>query len=295
MPTAPRTIVFCGTSAFALPTLSALALAPDFRIALVITQPDKPVGRKGDMTPPPVKILAQECSLPIAQPTNFNKEFEAVTDGIAQPDFLVVVSYGQILSTKVLAFPRIAPLNVHASLLPRWRGASPIHHAVLAGDKVSGVTVQRMVRELDAGPILTQRGVTLSDRETTATLSLRLADAGAQLLLETLRHLPEEERAQDANRVTLCKKFKREDGKIDPATMSAVEIDRHVRALVPWPGVTVTIDGHELKILETALAETENALAVPCAEDSTIYLVSVQPPGKKPMSGMSWRRGTRGE
>src|SRR3989338_9112145 len=138
----PFSVVFLGTSPFALPSLQALIDDPQFKVQAVWTQPDKPAGRKQILTAPPVKILAEMLKIPVSQPEDINKEF----DFDAKPDFLVVVSYGQILSDKVFSVPAIAPVNVHASLLPRWRGASPIQHAILAGDDVTGITVQKIVQ-----------------------------------------------------------------------------------------------------------------------------------------------------
>src|SRR3989338_4892464 len=182
---APHSIIFCGTSAFAVPSLEALAKDPAFTIDLVITQPDKPVGRSQELTPPAVKIAAETLGLKIFQPVKLNQEIGSIQ---TKPDFLIVVSYGQILSQEVLDLPKIAPINLHASLLPRWRGASPLQHTILSGDAESGVTAQKIVKELDAGPILGQERTAIDPRETTQTLHDRLAQMGADLLLKTLKH-----------------------------------------------------------------------------------------------------------
>jgi methionyl-tRNA formyltransferase len=285
---APRSILFLGTSAFAVPALKHLAADDRFRVIAVITQPDRPAGRKQILTPPPVKEAARKLQLPVLQPENLNRDAEELK--LEQPDFLVVVSYGQILSQKTLNLPRLAPVNVHASLLPRWRGASPIQHAILADDQATGVTVQRMVRELDAGPILGQALTTVEPRETFATLHDRLADAGARLLAETLA-APLRDTPQNEADATFCTKLSREDGFVDPATMTAEDIDRTVRGLNPWPGVTVTIDGQPLKLLETELSASKQSFPLPCANNSTLFLVTIQPAGKKPMTGTEWARG----
>jgi methionyl-tRNA formyltransferase len=170
-------VVFCGTSAFAVPSLEALARDLAFHIDLVITQPDKPVGRKHIVTPPPVKIAAQKLCLPVWQPENSNTDFSRrPQSSVPHPDCLVGVAYGQILSDEILAWPRIATVNLHASLLPRWRGASPIQHAILTGDAETGVNVQRIIRELDAGPILAQERVSIEERETALHLTEHLAN-----------------------------------------------------------------------------------------------------------------------
>ncbi|MEK7590909.1 MAG: methionyl-tRNA formyltransferase [Patescibacteria group bacterium] len=291
-------IIFLGTSAFAVPSLRALAGDPSFKIDLVITQPDRPAGRGKKMTPSPIKMLAKDLGLPIAQPESINEWRQPATSNqqpaTFRPDFLVVVSYGQILPLAILNAPVIAPVNVHASLLPRWRGASPIQHAILAGDKETGVTVQRMVKELDAGPILAQEKTAIDGRTTAPHLHDRLATMGADLLTRTL-NAPLSPVEQDEINITFCKKLTREDGKADPASMAAEEIDRRVRALNPWPGVTADVNGQTFKILAAELTATKDSFPLPCAKDTVLHLVSVQMPGGKPISGAEWaRRKVRG-
>lgn len=287
-------IVFCGTSPFAVPSLKALAADPAFRIAAVITQPDRPVGRSQELTPPAVKVAAQELQLPVLQPENINTLVSPDGPvGIPLCDFLVVVSYGQLLTEEVLQYPLTAAVNVHASLLPHLRGASPIQSAMLLGDTATGVTVQKMVRELDAGAILGQERVAIGPLETAPELHDRLADLGAALLVRTLK-APLEPREQDPVLVTHCKKLSREDGVVDIDTMTAAEIDRRVRALTPWPGVRVIgKNKEEMKLLHTSLSPAPEALPVECKDGTTLYLVSVQVPGGKPMSGQAWERGAK--
>ncbi|MFA6522833.1 MAG: methionyl-tRNA formyltransferase [Candidatus Peribacteraceae bacterium] len=282
----PVRILFLGTSAFAVPSLKALATDARFSVLAVITQPDKPAGRNKELTPPPVKIAAQALGLHVLQPKDIRKEWKEF--GFPKPDFLVVVSYGQILSQEILDFPTVAPVNVHASLLPRFRGASPLQHAILMGDKETGVTVQKMVLALDAGPILGQSTTPVGQRETTATLHDRLADMGAQLLVETLLK-PLHPIPQNEANVTTCRKLSRQDGIVDTGTMMAEEIDRKVRALTPWPGVT--LKDQPLKLLQTSLEPTTESTPLSCAGNSTLHLITVQPAGKKPMSGAAWARG----
>lgn len=289
MSAATKHIVFCGTSPFAVPSLQALVDATDFSVDLVITQPDKPVGRKQILTPTPVKMLAQEHKLPMQQPADINSKFSIFN---FQFDFLVVVSYGQRIDSTVLSLPTIAPVNVHPSLLPHWRGASPIQHAILAGDEEAGTTIQRMVEELDAGPILAQRNVRIGQDETVTELHDRLATLSADLLLTTLR-APLTEHEQEETAATFCHKLAREDGDVDPQTMTAQEIHRHVRALVPWPGVTCTITGVRVKLLKTSLQPFDEALPLSCKDNSMLYIRELQPPGKKPMSGQAWKRGRK--
>ncbi|MBM3227828.1 methionyl-tRNA formyltransferase [Candidatus Peribacteria bacterium] len=289
----PLHLVFAGTPAFAIPSLEALANNSAFCVDLVVTQPDRPVGRKGVITPPPVKIAAQGLSVPVWQPEDINAETRSSELQALPCDFLVVVAFGQILAPSILAIPMIAPINLHASLLPRWRGASPIQHAILAGDPETGVTVQRMVKELDAGPVLAQERTPIDPRETYASLHDRLASMGARLLVETLQR-PCEPRKQSEDHVTHCKKLSRASGVVDPKTMTAEEIDRCVRALHPWPGVTLMQgDGRMLKILAADLKPSAGAAKLACRDATTLYLLRVQTAGGKPLTGQEWERGKR--
>ncbi len=288
----PLHIIFCGTSSFAIPSLEALARDSAFVVDLVITQPDKPIGRKQVLTPPPVKQAADQLGLKVAQPQKLNDAYAELIRNLPPPDYLIVVSYGQIIAQSILDSPRIAPLNVHASLLPQWRGASPIHQAILSGQTQTGVTIQKMVKELDAGPVVARRAISITARETTETLHERLATISAPLLTDTLKE-PLRAEPQNESRITVCRKLKREDGLVDPTTMTAEEIDRKVRALVPWPGVTMTIEGTELKILKTDLSEQPEATPLECKDNTTLYLIEIQVPSKKPVSGKAWATGRK--
>ena len=288
-----KSIVFCGTPDFAVPSLRALVESGLFDVRLVITQPDRPVGRSGRAIPPPMKKAAIDLGIEVWQPAKLNAQIEEENYKAAErPDFLVVVAYGQLLSSKVLEWPTIAPINVHGSLLPRWRGASPVEHAILHGDKETGIAVQRMVKELDAGPILGVAKTDIGERETALQLRDRLSAMGATLLVETLSK-PLKETPQPHDGVTICRKLSRDDGKADLATMDAAQIDRMARALYPWPGVTATVKGREVKILETAMEKTDTSTPVDCAKDTTLHLVMVQEAGKKAMTGAEWARGVR--
>jgi methionyl-tRNA formyltransferase len=286
---APLSIVFCGTPDFAVPSLRALAADDRFRIDLVVTQPDRPAGRGNRLEAPAVKRAAEELGLVVAQPQSLNASYAHLPVS-KRPDILVVVAYGQIVNDAVLAWPTIAPVNVHGSLLPRWRGASPVEHAILEGDTETGVTVQIMERALDAGPILGMTSTPIGPRENREELRARLAEMGATLLIETLAK-PLSPIPQPLEGITICRKLSRTDGQVDPTTMTAAEIDRCVRALVPWPGVTCTVDGEPLKIIATDLHVNADALPLPCAGGTTLHLRTVQPPSGKPMSGQAWARG----
>lgn len=287
-----HSVIFCGTPDFAVPALRALVSDPAFDVKLVITQPDKPVGRKKTVTPPAVKVLANDLNIPVLQPENVNEELPLYLGDHpdAIPDFLVVVAYGKILSQQVLDIPRKAPVNVHGSILPRWRGASPVEHAILNGDIETGVTVQVMVSELDAGPVLSTAVLPLTSQATSTDIRETLSHMGADLLVSTLKKKLQP-KPQTSEGVTFCRKLAKEDGVADRTGMTAVEIDRRVRALNPWQGVACEIEGHTVKILESALEQVQHSIPVACAEETTLFVTEVQPPGKKPMKAEDWRRG----
>lgn len=287
----PIRIVFAGTSDFAVPSLQALAADKRFSVELVISQPDRPVGRNQALTPPPVASAAKQLGLPLLQPENINTAMDTLQKAVPQaPDFLVVVAYGQILRDDVLHWPSQLPINVHGSVLPRWRGASPIHHALLMNDATTGVTVQRMVAALDAGPVLSQRAIPIGSSDTFRTLHDRLATLGAELLTQTLAE-PLSETPQEEALVTVCRTLKREDGLVDSTKLTAVEIERRIRAFTPWPGVCMNWNDLNLKILEASLTPHAEGWPLTCANQTTLYITSLQPAGKKAMSGKAFASG----
>lgn len=288
----PHSVIFCGTPAFAVPSLASLAEDPHLAVTLVITQPDKPVGRSHTRTPPPVKLFAQQHHLRVFQPENINLELPAY---LAQhpdlfPDFLVVVAYGSILKQDILDLPRIAPINVHASLLPRWRGASPIEHSILAGDSETGVSIQIMAAKLDAGPVLASARTPIGARETAIDLRNRLSTLGASLLRETLLQ-PLSPIPQAEEGITICRKLSREDGHVSLSTHTAEEIDRRIRAFQPWPGVV--LQPENVKLLDASLEHHPNAVPLRCKDGTTLFLLTVQPAGKRAMPADAWMRGKR--
>jgi methionyl-tRNA formyltransferase len=236
----------------------------------VVTQPDRPAGRGMKVTPPPVKVAAQELGLPVYQPERI-RDAEAVERLRAlAPDLLVVVAYGQIIPRSVLSIPRLGAINVHASLLPRWRGAAPIAHAILAGDRETGVSIMKMDEQLDHGPVLAARGTPIGEREDAAELTVRLAQMGAELLVQTLENFHEVRAiAQDHAEATFAPKLGREERELEWA-MGSSEIDRRVRALQPWPGATLPTARGRVKVLR---GHIEGDRYVPDL---------VQVPGKKP-------------
>jgi methionyl-tRNA formyltransferase len=242
-------IIFVGTPSFAVPSLRRLASA-GHEISAVVTQPDRPAGRHGAPQPPPVKLAAEELGLRILQPESLRDPQAVAELRELAPDVIVVVAYGQILRSDVLAIPPRGVLNVHPSLLPRWRGASPIPAAILAGDERTGVTIMLMDAGMDSGPVLSQKALAISDDDTAASLSERLAEAGAKLLAETLpRWLAGEiePAPQDGSAATTCQLLRKKDGAIDWWT-TASDIWRCVRAYNPWPGAYSNLDRDLLHI-----------------------------------------------
>jgi methionyl-tRNA formyltransferase len=280
----PYKVIFCGTPDFAVPSLQAFIHDEQFEVVAVITQPDRPVGRKMIITPPPVKQVALKNNIPVFQP---DKLKHAAIESIAC-DYIVVVAYGQIISQAVLNHPSIAPINVHGSLLPRWRGASPIQASIAAGDTMTGISIQKMVKELDAGDILSTVQVPITNTTTSVELFNKLASLGAHLLLETLKN-PLTPIPQDESFMTHCGKLTRADGLVDPATDTAELIERKWRAYHPWPGIQIEQAGEVVKLIEVSLTETNTSVPLQCAESTILHVVKVQVPGKNVVHGKEWK------
>lgn len=244
-------VVFMGTPDFAVPTLQSLIDAPDIDIIGVITQPDRPAGRGNQLRPSPIKQLALEHDFPVFQPEKLRGSAAMEQLQAWQPDFHVVAAYGQILRQAVLDLPTYGSINVHASLLPRWRGAAPIQAAILHGDHETGVTIMQMDSGLDTGAMLKKGFVSITTDDTGQSLHDKLAAIGGPLLIETLRGIiagdvvPE---PQDDALSTYAPRIEKEDGRLD-WTQSAVEIDRRVRAFFPWPGTFSDWSGQLIKIV----------------------------------------------
>ncbi|MBN1120382.1 MAG: methionyl-tRNA formyltransferase [Anaerolineae bacterium] len=293
----PTRIVFLGTPDFATPGLQTLADHPAFDVVGVVTQPDRPAGRGQQIQMSAVKKLALDLDLPVFQPKTLRDEAAVEHLRAWQPDLLVVAAFGQILRQPVLDLPPRGCVNVHASLLPRWRGAAPIQHAIRAGDEQTGVTIMLMDAGLDTGPLLTSKAIPIEPRETGATLHDKLAALGAEILPDTLTSylsgdivpVPQPEEG-----VTIARSIQKEAGLID-WSVPAVEIDRHVRAYDPWPGTYTFLDGQRVKILggfphpaEASAADPgtliahADGLAVQTG-DGLFALEMIQPEGKKRM------------
>lgn len=292
-----------GSPEFSLQSLKGLAR--NYEVVGVVTQPDRPAGRGRLLTPPPVKELALSLGLPVIQPNRL-REPEALTKLQAwQPELIVVSAFGQILRQNVLDLPRQGCINVHASLLPRWRGAAPIQAAITAGDAKTGVTVMKMDAGVDTGAILSQALLEIYDQDTGETLSPRLADKGAELLLATLPGYLDGEiqpQPQDNALATYAPMLKKEDGLLD-LNLRAEALARRVRAYQPWPGTYILWEGDVFKILRAHAGESSGVRPGehgiidnhPALGTSYGWLVldKVQPAGKKPMPGEVFLNGAR--
>ncbi len=295
-------VIFCGTAAFAVPSLHALAKQHD--VALVVTQQDRPAGRGRKKQMSPVKYAALELDLAVTQPQSLRRRAVAAELAAAAADVIVVAAYGKILPRSVLDLPPLGCLNVHASLLPRHRGAAPVTAAVLAGDAITGVTIMQMDEGLDTGPILLQRSLPLTGEETTATLTTALSQLGADLLIPALgdwvaRRV--EPQAQDNSKATYAPQLKKEDG-IVRWEQDAEAICRHVRAMQPWPGAVTFWDGRQLKIIRARpthssagevpgrVVRHQSDLAV-VAGSGLVVLEEVQIAGKRALPAADFLRG----
>ena len=290
-------IVFMGTPEFSVPTLDALVTA-GHEIAAVYCQPPRKSGRGQKERPNPVHVRALDLGLEVSHPTSLRSE-EAQTEFAAlNADIGVVVAYGLILPQPVLDAPKHGCLNIHASLLPRWRGAAPIHRAILAGDERTGVCIMQMDVGLDTGPVLLRRSVDIDAEDTTADLHDRLSVVGAELVVEALRHLEDlEPELQPEDGVTYAQKIDKAEGRID-WTRPAVEVDRLIRGLSPFPGAWCEIDGERVKLLGCRLVDGKGVpgeilagFRVACG-DGASEVTRAQRLGKRAMSAEDFLRGT---
>jgi methionyl-tRNA formyltransferase len=249
-------IVFMGTPEFAVPSLKALIESGD-EVVAVVTQPDKPKGRGLEVTPPPVKTLAQKHGIPVLQPQKIKTEEFLKQLEELKPDIICVVAYGKILPKGILELPKYGCINVHASLLPKYRGAAPINWAIIRGEKVTGITTMKMDEGMDTGDILLQREVPIEDEDTAETLSHKLSLTGAEVLIETLNLLKEGKLKpipQNHSQATYAPMLKKEDGEIDWGK-TAEEIRNLVRGTLPWPGAYTFLDNKILKVYKVRVVE----------------------------------------
>lgn len=296
-------VVFFGTPDFAVPSLHAL-LKAEIDVALVVTQPDHGVGHlHRTPRPPAVKLAAEAAGLPIAQPDSPRGDDFTAQLRALDADLGVVVAYGHLLRPELLAIPRLGFVNVHASLLPRWRGAAPIHWAVRSGDTETGVAIMRVEAGLDSGGVWRLERTAIGAADTTGELFGRLARLGADALVAALPGIAagNAPTAQDEQQVTLAPKISREIARV-PWARAAQEVSCHIRAMDPRPGAWSTIAGGEMKLfgprvvkaapaLPGTILETEHHLVVACA-DGAIEVAEVQPAGKRRMTSLDWIRGS---
>ncbi len=301
-------IIFCGTPEFAVPTLEKF-LADKFTIQLVMTNPDEPSGRGYELKPSPVKQTAAKAGLEIFQPAKLKDAATQAFLSRFRPDAIVVVAYGHIIPPWMIALPRFGCVNLHASLLPKYRGAAPIQWALICGERVTGVTTMKIDPGLDTGHILLQREVEIRDDDTTETLSQRLSVLGAELMVETLRGIERGEitpRPQDSQLATLAPMLKKEDGRID-WKLRADEVARRVRGLRPWPGAYVSFRGKTLHIWSAtpsraqapgelepgALLAQHGALSVVCGRGTLLEVKELQLEGRKRLAAREFLNGIR--
>ncbi|MGD0799730.1 MAG: methionyl-tRNA formyltransferase [Terracidiphilus sp.] len=304
-------LVFCGTPHFAVPTLEAL-LKAGHEIALVVTQPDRPVGRMRQLSIPPVKKTAMDAGLRVGQPEKIrnNAEFRSQLEAIA-PAAIVVVAYGRLIPPWMLELPRLGCINLHASLLPKYRGAAPIQWAVAMGDAITGNTTMLLEEGLDTGPILLQKTLAIAPEQTAAELFEVLAEEGAPLVVETLAGLAEGKirpRPQNHAGATFAPLLDREDGRMDFSGYTATQLKNRWRGFQPWPGAFTTLDGKKLIVHRMSVVDSSaftagtglqpgqihvesQRLFVACAQASWLEVIEVQLEGKKRLAAAEFLRG----
>ncbi len=307
----PLRVVFFGTPGFAVPTLREICAA-GHDVAAAVTQPDRPRGRGQKTSPGAVKLFAQEHGLPVLQPDRLRDEGFLGAIASLAPDLGVVAAYGKILPAAVLAVPRLGLINVHASLLPRWRGASPIHRAVMAGDDETGVSIMRVVQALDAGGVFARARRPITAEETSEDVERDLAELGARLILPVIDALAAgtaTETAQDASLVTYAPRLTREDGAI-AWTAPAEAIHNQVRGLHPWPHAVTTLEGARVIILRTSLAPElhvlpgdrdageivaieRDAIVVRTGDGRPIRVLHLQAEGRRALGAREFAAGAR--
>jgi methionyl-tRNA formyltransferase len=299
-------LIFCGTPHFAVPTLKRL-LAEGFTVELVICQPDEPSGRGYEVKPPPVKQLAEKAGIRVFQPAKLKDPATQEFLSRYRPDAIVVVAYGRIIPPWMIELPRLGCINLHASLLPKYRGAAPIQWALIRGERVTGVTTMKIDPGMDTGDILLMREEKVRDEDTTETLAARLSALGADLMVETLRGLERGEitpRPQEHSQATLAPLLKKEHGRID-WSLTAQGIAWRVRGLYPWPGAYTTFRGKNLHIWAAALSSAPVAsplepgtlaaergrLFVACGQGTQLEIKELQVEGRKRLPARDFLNG----
>ncbi len=301
----PLSVVFCGTPRFAVPTLEKL-VEVGFRVPLVVTQPDRPKGRGLELVASPVKQSALHLNLPLTQPEKIktNDDLRAQLTNL-KPDAIIVVGYGRIIPQWMLDLPRLGNINLHASLLPKYRGAAPIQWAIARGERVTGVTTMRIDAGLDTGDILQQRELEIRTEDTAETIAPRLAAIGAELMVETLRGMEAgsiHPHPQDHSQASLAPILKKEDGLMD-FSCTAAEIFNRIRGFQPWPGVYTKFRGKNLQVWKATPAEepvvagelrvSGDRLLIGCAKTTSLELVELQLEGKRRTLARDFLHGYR--
>ncbi|WP_010269789.1 methionyl-tRNA formyltransferase [Paenibacillus senegalensis] len=305
-------IVFMGTPDFAVPILEML-VDNGYPVKAVVSQPDRPKGRKRVLTPPPVKEAAQRLGIPVLQPEKIREEDAIEAIRHYEPDLIITAAYGQLVPKKLLFMPRLGCINVHASLLPKYRGGAPIQHAIIRGESVTGVTIMYMAEGLDTGDMISKAEVPILDEDTSGTLFSKLSQAGAELLKQTLPDLlagKVQAVPQDDSQATLAPNLRREDERID-WSRTARDIYNQIRGLNPMPGAFTLLDGKVLKVWEASLDDSKAAVdkassAAPgtiltvsaegiqvAAGEGALWLKIIQPAGKKAMDAGPYGRSAQ--
>ena len=297
-------IIFLGTPKFAVPILKALA-NEKYEIKAVVTQPDKKVGRKQEVTESPVKVLAQKLNLPVFQPAHLAKSEEVAALTAMQADLIITAAYGQFLPSKFLQSARIAAVNVHGSLLPKYRGGAPIQYALINGDKQTGVTIMEMVKQMDAGAIYAQKAIAIQKDDTAGTVFEKLSFLGRDLLLQTLPQIiadPQKKTAQDETKVVFSPNISKEQEQIK-ISMTATEANNLIRGLNPDPGAYLLVDNKRFKVWRAevtpettslsagTVVDNKKRFAISFANHTVLNLLEVQPAGKKKMTVKSFLNG----
>jgi len=306
----PLKIIFCGTPSFAVPALKHLIAEPDFRLLGVVTQPDRPRGRGGAISFSPVKEAAAEAGIPVYQPAKIKTPEAMNYFRELAPDVVVIIAYGQIISAALIEIPRFGWINLHGSLLPKYRGAAPIHWAIANGEKITGVTTMQIDAGLDTGPMLLKYETAIGPDETSPQLMSRLAQAGAPLIAETLRKLDAGEliaQAQDDAEATFAPILKKADGRIQ-WSQSAQTIYNRMRAFQPWPGAfsmfrdkncqlwgkpAVNLSGAIEGTAPGSIFSYDKLIGVACGEQSALQLEFVQMEGRKRVTAQEFANGAR--
>jgi methionyl-tRNA formyltransferase len=301
-------IIFCGTPAFALPSLRDLIAQTDFQIAGVVTQPDRPRGRGKEVASSPVKDAAAAAGIPVYQPQKIRAEesYEYFRD--AAPDVVVIIAYGQIIPARLIEIPRLGWINLHGSLLPKYRGAAPIHWAIAKGETRTGLTTMQIDAGLDTGPMLLKHETEIAPDETAPELYARLAEAGAPLIVETLRGLASgtiTPTPQDNSQATLAPPLKKDDGRIN-WSLPAQTIFNRIRGFHPWPGAFTTFRGKQCAIWGKPAPDQSGVTSTPgtiransadvdvtCGEETTLRLEFVQLEGRNKISAHEFANGAR--